>query len=149
MISVDYMRAYSENEALMSLSTEAPCEDIAMNFLAANLPIYDSALPGASEAVPARSISRSPLLFKSNLTELHSAEYDGLSQGISSTVWRDKRHSCVQRLMGIFEGRRPGPQRSFFELDPVRRRVYKLPVEDRLEEGWCSDTAGSRVCRQP
>ncbi|ORY69442.1 glycosyl transferase family 64 domain-domain-containing protein [Leucosporidium creatinivorum] len=149
MISVNYMRAYFENASLVDLSNNSPCEDIAMNFLTATLPLGDSLLPAASPFLGAHPPPRAPLLFKSNLTEIHSKGFAGLSQGISSSVWREKRHECVQRLMGIFEGVRPAPQTSFFERDPVRRRVYKLPVQGKLELGWCSDTAGSRVCRQP
>ena len=134
MVSRTYMQAYFDNPSLVALSSDAPCEDIAMSFLVAH---------ASSPLLP-----RPPLLFKSNLTELHSTRYDGLSQGISSTVWRDKRHECVQRLMDIF-ARRPGAQRSFYELEGVRRRVYKLPVEEHLASGWCSDTQGSRDCRQP
>lgn len=130
------MKDYFTNRALVTLSSDAPCEDIGMNFLVAN-----SASP-TSPPLP-------PLLFKSNLTELHSNVFAGLSQGIASDVWRNKRHECVQRLMEIFSGRRPGSQKSFYERDPVRRRVYKLEVQDRLATGWCSDTLGSRVCRQP
>lgn len=148
-ISVDFMRAYFDHAAVVELSTSTPCEDIAMNYLAANLPLSSPLLPAASPSLAAHPPPRAPLLFKSNLTEIHSKGFEGLSQGISSTVWREKRHDCVQRLMSIYEGSRPAPQRSHFERDAVRRRVYKLPVEGRLDRGWCSDKEGSRVCRQP
>ncbi|KAL8281042.1 hypothetical protein RQP46_006721 [Phenoliferia psychrophenolica] len=106
-ISRTFMRAYFQNAALLALSNSAPCEDIGMNFLAAHL-----SLPDPASSPPPRA----PLLFKSNLTEIHSKLYHGLSQGISSTVWRGKRHDCVQELVGIF-GAKPGEQRSFFERD--------------------------------
>lgn len=109
-----------------------------MNFLAAHLDLGPSSPPAP----------RAPLLFKSNLTEIHSKLFSGLSQGISSTVWRGKRHECVQRLVAIF-GAKPAERRTFFERDEVRRRVYQLPVEGRLDVGWCSDTQGSRICLQP
>ncbi|KAK4699526.1 hypothetical protein P7C70_g6735, partial [Phenoliferia sp. Uapishka_3] len=140
-VSRTFMKAYFENAPLLELSNNAPCEDIGMNFLAAHLDLPSSTSP--------HPIPRPPILFKSNLTEIHSKLYSGLSQGISSTVWRGKRHDCVQNLVDIFGGSKPGEQRSFYERDAVRRRVYKLPVERRLEAGWCSDTMGSRICRQP
>lgn len=143
------MQAYFQHPTLVELSNSAPCEDIAINFLAGLLPPSSPLLPAASPSLAAHPPPRAPLLFKSNLTEIHSKGFEGLSQGINSGVWRSKRHSCVQSLMEIWDGNRPASQRSFFERDPVRRRVYKLPVEGRLEEGWCSDKAGSRVCRQP
>ncbi|KAM0755306.1 nucleotide-diphospho-sugar transferase [Meredithblackwellia eburnea MCA 4105] len=144
-VSRTYMRAYFENERVVALSSRAPCEDIAMSFLAAHL----STLPTYAPFKPTVPLPRPPILFKSNLTEISSKLFAGLSQGISSTVWREERHSCVQELVNIFDGKTPGKQKSFFELDPVKRRVYKMHVEGILKEGWCSDKFGSRVCRQP
>lgn len=121
MVSRHYMQAYFDDPKLIALSNDAPCEDIAMSFVAAHVTPQHLSNP----APPIRP--RPPLLFKSNLTEINSKMYAGLSQGISSTIWREKRHDCVQELMGIYGGKRPGPQLAFYELEPVRRRVYKRP----------------------
>lgn len=141
------MEEYFKHDDMVHLSTEAPCEDIAMNFLASHT--ASKRTPSSSENSHLATASVPPLLFKSNLTELHSKVYDGLSQGISSGVWRSKRGDCVQRLLEMFDGRRPVKQSSYYERDEVRKRVYKLPIEGRLDKGWCSDTKGSRICHQP
>ncbi|KAM0751235.1 nucleotide-diphospho-sugar transferase [Meredithblackwellia eburnea MCA 4105] len=143
-VAKSFMQVYTETPELMELSTDAPCEDIAMSFVAGLLP-----LPPDSPIQSLNSIPRSPLLFKSNLTEITSKMFSGLSQGINTEVWREKRHGCVDALLQIFNGHTPGGQESYYELDPVRRRLYKLPVSGRLDKGWCSDTHGSRECRQP
>jgi hypothetical protein len=128
------MKSYFSHPALIDLSTSAPCEDLALNFLLSSPPPPLLPLP--------------PLVFKSNLTELHSKRFLGLSQGISSTIWREKRHECVAKLVEIF-GKRPEKQGSYYVRDGVRRRVYKMRVREGLSGGWCSDVDGSRVCRQP
>lgn len=155
MVGKNYMQAYFDNGPVVALSNDAPCEDIAMSFLVAHYQsphILSALLPPS--LLPSISSSkmftpRPPILFKSNLTEIHSSLYSGLSQGIASTIWREKRHDCVQELVDIFGGKRPGDGKSFYWRDPVRERIYRLPVEGHLEEGWCSDLKGSRVCRQP
>jgi hypothetical protein len=126
------MKSYFSNPALVALSTSSPCEDLALNFL---LALFPSSPP------------RPPILFKSNLTEIHSKGFVGLSQGIESTAWREKRHGCVAALVEIFR-ERPGRQGSYYVRDAVRRRVYKMRVSEGLEGGWCSDVDGSRRCRQ-
>lgn len=149
------MEAYFDNPAVVALSNDAPCEDIAMSFLVAHykLPSKLSSIFPTSLLPSSLSSNlhkpRPPILFKSNLTEIHSSLYSGLSQGIASTIWRDKRHECVQDLVEIFGHKRPGEGQSFYWRDAVRERIYKLEIQGRLEEGWCSDLKGSRVCRQP
>ncbi|KAM0754820.1 nucleotide-diphospho-sugar transferase [Meredithblackwellia eburnea MCA 4105] len=143
-VAKSFMQVYTETPELMELSLDAPCEDIAMSFVTGLLP-----LPPDSPIHSYNQFPRPPLLFKSNLTEIKSKKFSGLSQGIASGIWRDKRHGCVDALLQIFKGRTPGGQESYYELDPVRRRLYKLPVAGRLDKGWCSDTHGSRECRQP
>lgn len=138
------MEHYFDNEPVLALSSDAPCEDIALSFLVAHYPVRppSPSFFSPSSLVPAipqfPNHPRPPILFKSNLTEIHSHLYSGLSQGIASTIWREKRHDCVQELVEIFGGSRPGDQRSYYERDPVRARVYKKLVEGNLEEGWCS-----------
>lgn len=143
------MQSYFSHPKLVALSNDAPCEDLAMSFLVAGSPASSSPHPTLPHAVGHAKMAKPPLLFQSNITEIHSETYAGLSQGIDTVVWREKRHSCLENLLDIFDGHRPPPQRYFYKRDEVRERVYRLPVEGRLEEGWCSDVHGSRVCRQP
>lgn len=149
------MKAYFDNQALVDLSTDAPCEDIAMSFLVSTLPISQSphrserGITARQEALSGAGLAKGPLLFTTNITEIESKMYKGLSQGIDTKTWRHKRHNCVQRLVEIFGGERPLRQSSFYTRDPVRERIYKLPVKGYLDQGWCSDTHGSRTCRQP
>lgn len=155
MVSKHYMEAYFQHAGLVQLSSVAPCEDLAMSFLVGHAPPLShitargERCPHASEWTVPSLEPRAPLLFKSNLTEISSKMYAGLSQGIDSTAWRNMRHDCIAHLVDLFDGETPGKQFSYYERDPVRRRVYKLPVYGRLPDGWCSDKFGSRVCRQP
>ncbi|KEI36118.1 glycosyltransferase family 64 protein [Mixia osmundae IAM 14324] len=127
---VRYMEDYSSSNVLMDFTNKTPCEDLAMNFLAGSLS------------------HKPPLWMKSNITEITSTMFAGLSQGISSTIWRDARHDCIRQLHSIFGKRTVWPQRSKFQRHPtLPDRILKLPIPPG--DSWCSDKDGARYCRQP
>ncbi|GAA6004439.1 uncharacterized protein JCM10292_007068 [Rhodotorula paludigena] len=112
-----YMQSYFSHPKLVALSNDAPCEDLAMSFLVAGLPSSSSPHPTLPHTVGHAKMAKPPLLFQSNITEIHSETYAGLSQGIDTVAWREKRHSCLENLLDIFDGHRPPPQRYFYTRD--------------------------------
>ena len=51
----------------------------------------------------------------------------GLSQGINTDIWRDKRHKCVDNLMKIFEGN-PIRKGYFNSLSTIDWRLVVTPL---------------------
>ncbi|KEI39460.1 glycosyltransferase family 64 protein [Mixia osmundae IAM 14324] len=122
---VRYMEDYSSSNVLMNLTKKTPCEDLAMNFLAGSLS------------------HKPPLWMKSNITEITSTMFTGLSQGIKSAIWRDARHDCIRQLHAIFGKRTVWPQRSKFQRHPtLSDRILKLQIPPG--DSWCSDKDGAR-----
>jgi len=139
IVSRGYMQAFLETPAVMALSARTPCEDLAMNFLVSlDRNVYNQ-LPS--------TLPRAPLLFKSNLTELRSAFFFGLSQTMDISVWLGRRDACLGSLINIFNGQMPGRQRFFYEFDRVHQRLYRLPVQGNIDDGWCSSDSGSGPCK--
>eukprot|EP01137_Pigoraptor_chileana_P023685 Opistho-2@90398 len=128
-VSNKYQRAFMAREDLIALTSRVPCEDLAMNYMVAEM------------------AGNPALWFKANLTEVRSVHYEGLSQGIESAIWRNLRRDCINELYRAF-GRHtviPATVRYAFSRDTSR--VLKQSVV--RNESWCSDTHGGRICRQP
>ena len=124
-----YMRDFLADDRLINLTSHAPCEDLAMNFFVG------------------RQTNLPPLLYTANITEIKSEYFAGLSQGINTAEWRELRHSCINLLYEHFGGKAVQPQPQFFHLDSVQEFVLHSNISKAWS--WCSDTHGSRLCRQP
>ena len=124
-----YMRDFLRYPGMLPLISSAPCEDLAMNFYIG------------------RVAKQPPLLYQSNITEIQSQLFHGLSQRIDTEVWRYLRSRCVARLLELFNGKPVQPQSTYYHLDSQQQFVLQSSLY--VNFSWCSDVHGSRVCRQP